>query len=77
MKATLTTACVVGLFAAQPAQRPLTTSAIANEWIDAVEAHEPGKRDAPLQKIATWNADRLARTIRGIRTARPTETLNE
>ena len=70
-------ACVVGLLATQRVQRPLTTSAIANEWLDAAEAHEPGKNDAALQKIASWNADHLERALRGIRRAKASDALNE
>ncbi len=42
--------CVVTFFMAQPAHEALTTSAIANEWLEAADAHEPGIRDAALQR---------------------------
>ena len=77
MKSSILVASLTGLFATQPVQRPLTTSAFANEWLDAAAAHEPGATDAPLQKIASWNADRLERVLRGIRAAKPSETLNQ
>ena len=48
--------CVVTLFMAQPANKPLTTSAIANEWLEAAELHEPGVEDAPLRTVRSWNA---------------------
>jgi tetratricopeptide (TPR) repeat protein len=69
-------ACTITLFVAQPANKPLTTSAIANEWLDAAELHEPGVEDAPLRKVRSWNVDHLERTLRGIREAQPNKRLN-
>lgn len=68
---------VVTLIVTQPVNEPLTKSAVANEWLEAAETHEPGKLDAPLRKIASWDAERLERTLNAVREARPSERLHE
>ena len=70
-------ALAVTLFVTQPLDERLTTSAVANEWLEAAATHEAGKRDSPLRKIASWDAERLERTLNAIREARPSERLNE
>lgn len=77
MKLGLLGAIVVTLIVTQPVNEPLTKSAVANEWLEAAETHEPGKFDAPLQKIASWDAERLERTLNAIRETRPSERLND
>ena len=76
MKPWVICACVITLFVAQPVNKPLTESAIANEWLEAAELHEPGVEDASLRRVRSWNADRLERTLRGIREAQPNKRLN-
>ena len=77
MRPWLICACVITLYVAQPVNEPLTASAIANEWLEAAAAHEPGVEDAPLRKIRAWNADRIERALRGIEGAKPVERLND
>ena len=77
MKLGLISAIAVTLFVTQPLDERLTTSAVANEWLEAAATHDPGKLDSPLRKIASWDAERLERTLNAIREARPSERLNE
>ena len=77
MKLGLIGAIAVTLFVTQPLDQRLTTSAVANEWLEAAATHEPGKRDSPLRKIASWDAERLERALNAIREARSSERLNE
>ena len=60
----------------QLAQGALTTSAIANEWLEAAAAHQPGSRDAALQMIAGWDFDRVSRTLTAVREAKASDRLN-
>lgn len=76
MKPWVICACIITPFVAQPVNKPLTDSAIANQWLEAAELHEPGVEDAPLRTVRSWNADQLERTLRGIREAQPNRRLN-
>lgn len=55
---------------------PRTKSALANEWLEAAAAHQPGTVDAPLQKIASWHFDRVSHTLAAVREAHASERLN-